>query len=94
MRKYRQNRRRRRTVGAGSGATLSPLQGLTVEPPPKETGNERLYRVVYMIDIGASNPQQAAKNAYEIMKDPQSMRPVLDVLDAAGRCTRVDLSDQ
>lgn len=68
-------------------------QGLIIEPPPKETGPERLYRVVYVIDVGAMNPQQAAEHAYEIMADPESMRPVLDVLDGAGRHTWVDLSD-
>lgn len=68
--------------------------GLQIDPPPKETGPERLYRVVYVIDVNAANPQQAAERAYEIMCDPASMRPVLDVIDAAGRCMRVDLSQE
>ena len=72
---------------------LSPLQRLTIEPPPKETGPERLYRVVYVIDINAVNPRQAAERAHEIMGDPASMRPVLDIIDSVGRRTRVDLSD-
>ena len=72
---------------------LSPLQRLTIEPPPKETGPEQLYRVVYVIDINAMNPRQAAERAYEIMKDPQSIQPVLDIIDSSGRQTRVDLSD-
>ena len=67
--------------------------GLQIEPPPKEQGPERLYRVVYVIDINAMNPKQAAERAHEIMKDPQSMRPVLEIIDASGRQTRVDLSD-
>jgi hypothetical protein len=46
-----------------------------------------------MIDVSALSPQQAAERAYEVMKDPESMRPVLDVLDATGGRTRVDLSD-
>ena len=71
----------------------APAKGLTIEPPPQEMGPERLYRVVYMIDIDARNAQQAAERAYDLMKDPQSMRPVLDVLDAAGRRARVDLSE-
>jgi hypothetical protein len=68
--------------------------GLQIDPPPKEKGPERLYRVIYMIDINAFHPQEAAERTYEIMKDPQSMRPVLDVLEAAGRHTRVDLSEE
>jgi hypothetical protein len=68
--------------------------GLQIEPPPKESGPERLYRVVYVIDVNAPSPQQAAERAYEIMSDPASMRPVLDVVDAAGRCMRVDLSQE
>jgi predicted alpha/beta superfamily hydrolase len=68
--------------------------GLQIEPPPKEKGPERLYRVVYVIDINAMNPKQAAERAHEIMKDPQSMRPVLDIIDSGGRQTRVDLSDE
>ena len=66
--------------------------GVRIDPPPKEGGPERLYRVVYMIDVNAPNPQRAAQCAYEIMGDPTAIRPVLDVLDAAGRGTRVDLS--
>ena len=68
-------------------------QKFTIEPPPKESGPERLYRVVYMIDVNGLNPQQAAERVYEIMKDSESMPPVLDVLDAAGQRTRVDLSE-
>jgi len=73
---------------------LSPLQRLTIEPPPKEAGPEQLYRVVYVIDINARNPRQAAERAHEIMRDPASMRPVLDIIDSGGRQTRVDLSDE
>jgi len=69
-----------------------PSPGTTIEPPPKETGPEPLYRVVYVIDVSAMNPQQAAERAYEIMQDPQSIRPLLDIIDSSGRKTRVDLS--
>ena len=67
------------------------VQELTVKPPPK--GPEPLYRVVYTIDINAKAPNQAARYAHRIMQDPQSIPPVLDVLDHSGECTRVDLSD-
>ncbi len=81
-------------VDQARGGTLLPLPRLVIEPPPKETGPEQLYRVVYVIDINARNPCQAAERAHEIMKDPQSMRPVLEIIDSSGRQTRVDLSDE
>ena len=93
MREQCTNPHRQKAVDEARDRRRSPLQRLSIEPPPKETGPERLYRVVYMIDVSALNPQQAAERAYEIMKDPESIPPVLDVLDAAGRRTRVDLSD-
>lgn len=74
--------------------TIVPPKGFTLEPPPKDTGPEPLYRVVYVIDINAKCARQAAERAYQIMKDPQSMPPVLDIMDAHGRQTRVDLSQE
>ena len=68
--------------------------GLQIDPPPKERGPEPLYHVVYMIDVNASNAHKAAACVSKIMRDPASMRPVLDVLEAAGRHTRVDLSQE
>jgi hypothetical protein len=70
----------------------APSKRLTIEPPPKEAGPESLYRAVYVIDIGAKSPRQAAKRAHTLMQDPDSMPPVLDILDSTGRRTRVDLS--
>ena len=84
---------RHRVVNEMQNGRLSPLRGLSVEPPPKEKGTEPLYRVVYVIDVNAMNPRQAADRAYEIMRDPQSIRPVLDIIDSGGWQTRVDLSD-
>ena len=68
-------------------------KGLTIEPPPKESGPESLYRVVYVIDICAENVRQAAERTHEIMQDPESMRPVLHILDTQGHAVDVDLSD-
>jgi hypothetical protein len=67
-------------------------KGLLIELPPKETGSEPLYRVVYAIDVNSPNPQQAAERAYEMMTDPQSMRPVLHVVNSSGRDKVVDLA--
>ena len=94
MKEHRKNSHRQTAVDEARDRRLSPLQRLTIEPPPKETGPERLYRVVYVIDLNASNPRQAAERAQEIMKDPSSLQPVLEIIDASGRQTRVDLSDE
>ena len=63
--------------------------GLLIELPPKEKG---LYRVVYMIDIGAESPLDAAKKTHEIMTDPDSLAPVLGIVDQGGKVTKIDLS--
>ena len=94
MKEHCKSPRHRKAAEQQQDRRLSPPQGLIIEPPPKEDGPERLYRVVYVIDVSAMNPQQAAEHAYEIMRDAQSMRPILDVLDSAGQPTRVDLSEE
>ncbi len=57
--------------------------------PLKEKG---LYRVIYEIDVGASSASEAARSAYEMMGDSESMPPVLDVIDNKGTKIRIDLS--
>lgn len=95
MRERRQRRPRgHATAKETHRKSIAPSKGLTLEPPPRETGPEPLYRVVYTIDVNAPTARQAAEHAHQIMKDPQSMRPVLDILDADGRRTRVDLSQE
>ena len=69
-------------------------QKFTVEPPPRERGAESLYRVVYIIDVGAVNPKQAAKYVYKIMTDPDSLPPVLYVIDENGKSVEIDLSEE
>jgi hypothetical protein len=66
--------------------------GLKIDPPPKEKGDEPLFRVVYVIDVNAADVHEAAEYTYRIMSDPQSLRPVLQVIDSKGVCTEVDLS--
>ena len=68
--------------------------GLTIEPPHEDGGDEPLFRVVYMIDLNAASPVAAAKEAHGIMAGPDSMPPVLDVIDHAGKVVRIDLSDR
>ena len=60
-----------------------------IEPPPKE---KDLYRVIYVIDVSARNRLDAAKKTYEIMTDPDSLAPVLEVVDQGGKVTKIDLS--
>ena len=66
--------------------------GLVIDPPPQEDDPELLYRAVYVIDVNAANAHQAAERAYQIMIDPQSMRPVLYLLDDDGSQSIVDLA--
>jgi len=68
-------------------------QGLKIDPPPKDNSQEPLYRVVYTIDVGAKNAYQAAEQTHIIMTDPDSMRPVLNVIDSNGVHAKVDLSE-
>ena len=60
-----------------------------IESPPKEKG---LYRVVYVIDIGAESSLDAAKKTHEIMTDPDSIAPVFEVIDGSGKRVKIDLS--
>jgi hypothetical protein len=78
------------TWGVQHGKCASP--GMRIEPPPKEKGDEPLFRVVYMIDVNAGDVREAAEYTHRIMSDPASMRPVLQVIDSKGNSTEVDLS--
>lgn len=84
---------RSRTVESG----VRPVQGLLIEPPPREESlvlgeqAERLYRVVYVVDIAAVNPRDAAERVHRLMQDPQSWPPVLQVVRPDGAATTVDL---
>lgn len=63
---------------------------LSIASPPDE---KDLYRVVYVIDVNASSPSGAAKVSYEIMKDVNSMPPVLYVIDNKDKILTIDLSE-
>ncbi len=69
-------------------------KGLTIEPPPDSKDDEPLYRVVYMIDVNASDVVEAARYTHRIMTDPGSMAPVLHVIDSEGHESIIDLSEQ
>ena len=74
------------------GVISSDADGLLIGRPPVEKGAERLFRIVYVIDINAKGARQAAESAHQIMADPQSLPPVLHVIDPAGAAVAVDLS--
>jgi len=63
-----------------------------IEPPPKDRGSEPLFRVVYVIDVNAPSTLEAAKLTHQIMTDPDSMPPVLEVMDCKGTVVKIDLS--
>ncbi|MFC1765277.1 hypothetical protein ACFL6U_24795 [Planctomycetota bacterium] len=65
---------------------------LSIDPPPSETGPEPLFRVVYVIDLNAPNPKAAAQETHNIFMDPESIAPVLHVIDTQGHETTFDLS--
>ena len=75
------------------GRDLQGQSGLAIGPPPEEGDDEILFRVVYAIDVGAAGSLAAAEEAHRIMADPDSLPPVLDVIDHLGNITRIDLSD-
>ena len=79
------------TWGVQHGRMTS--QGLKIDPPPEEKGDEPLFRVVYMIDVNASDVCEAAEYTYRIMTDPDSLPPVLQVMDSKGHNTEIDLSE-
>ncbi len=93
MRQHHQRRLRRRKIAKKAHPqSFDQPRGLSLSPPPRETGPEHIYRVFYVIDVNAPDPRQAAVRVHQIMTDPTSILPVLDILDADGRWTRIDLS--
>ncbi len=65
--------------------------GLLIEPPPNQ---KNLSRVVYSIDVDASGPHDAAEYVYQIMTDPDSLPPLLEVIDSKGNKVEIDLSNE
>jgi hypothetical protein len=52
------------------------------------------YKVAWVIEIDADNPQGAARQALAIMRDPASIATVLTVTDDQGNRVDVDLLGQ
>ena len=60
-----------------------------ITPPPNE---DNLFRVVYAIDVNGADPKSAARVAHQTMTAPDTLGPVLHVLDTEGHETTIDLS--
>lgn len=56
-----------------------------ISPPPKDSGQEPLFRVVYTIDVNAVDEQKAAEQAWQMMRAKDAFDPILMVLDAEGK---------
>ena len=52
-----------------------------------------MFRVVYAIDVNASNEQKAAEQAWQMMRAKDAFDPIMIVLDAEGKQTKLDLTD-
>ena len=64
-----------------------------IEPPPKDSGAEPLFRVVYEIDVNAADERKAAEQAWQMMRAEDAFEPVMVILDSAGKQTKLDLSE-
>ncbi len=64
-----------------------------IEPPPKDSGEEPLFRVVYAIDVNAPDEQKAAETAWQMIRAKDAFDPILMVLDTEGKQTKLDLTD-
>jgi len=64
-----------------------------IEPPPKDKGEEPLFRVIYVIDVGAVNERKAAETAWQMMWAEDAFEPVMVILDSNGKQTKLDLSE-
>ncbi len=54
----------------------------------------KTYSIKWEIEIDAETPEEAARKALEIQRDPASLATVFDAYDEEGNCTRVDLLEQ
>ena len=64
-------------------------KGLYIALPPADH-----WRVVYVIDVDAPDALAAAKMAYMMMVDIDSLHPVLQVLDGRGKVNTFDLANE
>jgi len=65
-----------------------------IQPPADEKGDEPLFRIIYVIDVNALDFLEAARLTHQIMTDPNSLPPVLAVMDHKGKVEKIDLSQR
>ena len=51
------------------------------------------YLVTYLIDVDPDSPEHAAVDAFEAMRDPSALPPIVSVRAEDGTETDVDLTD-
>ena len=66
-------------------------KGVSIMSPPKV--RPPVFRVVYVIDVGAGNVVEAAKRAYAMMTNSDSIPPIVEVMDNRGNKVRIDMSN-
>ena len=71
------------------GKPEKDMKGLHIALPPADH-----WRVVYTIDVDAPDALAAAKVAHVMMVDPDSLWPVLQVVDGRGKVTTIDLAHE
>ena len=64
-----------------------------ISPPPRDKGEEPLFRVIYAIDVGAADERKAAETAWQMMRAKDAFDPVMIILDSEGKQTKLDLSE-
>lgn len=69
------------------------VKGFWIEAPRKVSDPDPLYRVLYVIDLNAADPEEAARKAHRYMASPTSMAPSLDVIDHTGHVVTIDVMD-
>lgn len=52
----------------------------------------RSYKVIWEIELDADSPEEAAREAFKLVKDPDSWATVFTVIDPGGHEKEVDLS--
>jgi len=60
---------------------------------PKKTEADRLWRVIWEIDVPGSTPEEAAFNALKIMRDKETMALSFEVRIPRGRNVSLDLEE-
>lgn len=64
-----------------------------IVPPPKDSGSEPLFRIVYEIDVNAADERKAAEQAWQMMRAEDAFDPIMVVLDSEGKQAMFDLSE-